>query len=334
MMSSCMEDYYLFEMDQLEKDQIFLQQMIQYDYTCLKENVMIHEAKLTELVKNFFNYIIQKINDLISFMKSFFQKVFSIFSKKIRNTEENIDKALNVTKTEPEFKEFILQNEEIRELNDKYYKLMIDDIDIRRCPMLDIGNNILDLFLDYDKNYEKIKPETSKFCMMFKVNGYAEACGSGDFTVKVFDLSKNKKIGDVSHDKSFMKQAFYQCIYNQDMNEYETGDLTVNTKTLQDFKYTLELMNKGIDKIKNSQKANENELTIVKKRIQNIQKRMDSELVREDLFKMFRSMSNDFLKIFSYNKDILIFATEITEAEISYIDSKINKINKHIEETK
>lgn len=328
------EEYYSFQIDQMYKDQNFLQEMMAYDYSCIREQVVVNEAKLGELVKNFFKWIIQKFNDMIVFIKKIFGKVYSQLTDKTKETQDITISIENILSNNKE-KVFILKNQRFSELNFITYEDFVKSSDFKSCQNIDIAQRILDLYLDYDRNEEQIKINTPQFVQIVKTKGYRAACSNEIFNLKVINAylkkMRNKQVDD-HIDKEEMKKILYQTIFSsdQDKDTIEYKDITVNLQFITGCKLQIESINKCNGRVKNAISTNEKTMEISKKKIQNIEKRMNDSVITEEMFKSFKLFSEYFVKLFNYNRDILLYLSEISNFQLSYLNNMMKKIDQHL----
>lgn len=329
------ENYYLFQIDQLYKDQSFLQEMMKYNYSCIIEQVAINEVRLGELVKNFFKWIIQKFNDMIQFIKKLFAKV----EDKISSNIDTVDKELAFTERmidRTKEKEFVLKNQRISEMNFVYYESVVKSSDFKNCKNIDIAQRILDMFLDTERNLEQININVPQFVKIVRNQGYGAACSDPLFGLKVSTnhlnrIMQGKSDNDITVED--MKKMIYSSIFlgdKQDKDIVDYGDIKVDRFTITDFKMQSDKIKKCLIDIKNSVSTNEKTLELSKKKMTNIEKRMDEDVVTEELFKYFKLFSDSYIKLFNYNRDILLYLSEISNSQLSYISNIMRKINQYL----
>ena len=97
-----------------------------------------------------------------------------------------------------------------------------------------------------------------------------------------------------------------------------------------DFKMQADRIKKCLSDIKNSVSTNEKTLELSKKKMTNIEKRMDEDVVTEELFKYFKLFSDSYIKLFNYNRDILLYLSKISNSQLSYISNIMRKINQYL----
>lgn len=324
------EEYYLFQINQLYKEQSFIQEMMGYDYYCIKEHIAINEVKLFELMKSFFKWVIQKINDLKAFLKKVISNIITELDKKsiaIKNKGKSVEDLLFNDK-----KQFVLKNEIVSDLNYVAYENIVKASDFKYCKNIDIAQTILDFYLNIETNKQKIEINVPRFISIVKSKGYVAACSENLFNVNMMNQFVKKHFEESPmHDKEIMKRMIYQSIYlnGQDKDTIDYQDITVD----YDFVLTLNQQMKSIDKniriIKDGIKSNERVLDLSKKKIENIEKRIDGETISEEIFKSFKMFTDCFIKLFNYNRDILIYLCEISNSQMSYINRMLNKIEQH-----
>lgn len=326
------KENYEFQIDQLYKDQNFLQEMMKYDYTCISEQISINESKLTDLVKNFFKYIIQKINDMINFIRKIFGKVKTDLGVKVKKTQERAESVKRTLSQRFEGHEIILKNEKVQEMNFISYESIIEGSSISGCKNLNIAQKILDFYIDPISNEKQIELNVPLFIKEVQVNGYNAACSSMLFSlkyanVKINDLKNNGNESGIT-DQNTMKKILYSSIFldKQDKDVVDYEDIKVDSQFVFGLELDIGSIDKGTKKIANLLSLNEKTLSTSKKKIQNIENRMNGEVVTEKTFKLFKLFSDNFIKLFNYNRDILIYLSEISNFQLNYINRLMSKI--------
>lgn len=331
MNNTYIEEYYLFQIDQLYKDQSFIQEMMNYDYHCIKKQVAINESKLVELMKSFFKWIIQKFNDMKDFLKKVFSTIITKLDKKIDITGNKCNSIVRILHNEKN--NFVLKNEVVSDLNFVAYEDIVKSADFKYCKNIDIAQRILDFYLNIETNRDKIEINVPTFVSLVKSKGYAAACSENLFNIKMVNqFFKNNFEESPMHNKETMKRLIYQSIYGggQDKDLVTYQDITVDRDFVVDLNLQTKSLNTNLGVIKDGIKSNEKALDLSKKKIENIEKKIDGEVISEDIFKSFKIFTDYFIKLFNYNRDILVYLCEISNSQISYIDRMLNKIEQHL----
>lgn len=327
MSSFSYEEYYMFELDQLQKDQNFFNEVLRFDYMKVTDITCINEG-IVELVGKFFKWIIQKLKDMKDFLVRTFSKIFGKITEKTNTAEDKIEKVSRKIKN----KTVELKNVEISNFNFISFNDTVNLCLFSKCGNLNKALLILDFYQNIDMNEEKIRLNAPEFVKIVDKEGYLSAINDISGALASFKKMNLKSTSSDLKSSSTMKQFIFSSIYfNNDREddkytEYVVGDIKADGQYLTGLKLDLQEINKQIPIIKKSVKDNEDGLSKTKKKIESIQNNMGA--VKEDIFNGLKMFSSSLITLFNYNRDILIWLSQLATAELNYINKMINTAEK------